>query len=268
MPPVADMTSGVKVPCSTWRIRSLCCFFFLFSFTSYYLGSSGLKYRFVVGLKVLTSKNATWPVNRKPRALISTLAWSDFLAVFSENISPLNGYSCGSTRKSLQTSVHRLVAAFRIWLWRKVTNLPFGHWKACCKLNLLPHTQWHGIRFNLQPYLIDSRSQKLCLFRMYPSSLIGRVVSQEDVPVSRFRSFCFSFLWAHFISYNFENLFLSIVFHRLYLLFLIIQFRIWFMSFKLISNAIAKMFWYHDGILIFYFAFFKYWYTQSSESGC
>ena len=26
---------------------------------------------------------------------------------------------------------------------------------------------------------------------MYPSSLIGRVVSQEDVPVSRFRSFCF-----------------------------------------------------------------------------
>ena len=33
MPPVVDMTSGVKVPCSTCTIRSLCCFFFSFLFT-------------------------------------------------------------------------------------------------------------------------------------------------------------------------------------------------------------------------------------------
>ena len=65
------------------------------------------------------------------------------------------------------------------------------HWRAYCELNVLPQAQWLGIRFNLQPYLIDSRSQKLCLFRLYPSSLIGRVVSRKDAPVSRFRSFCF-----------------------------------------------------------------------------
>ena len=171
------MTSEVKVPCSTCRISSLYCFFFPFSFISYDLRSSWLTYRFAVGLKTLTSKNAPWPVNQKPRALISTLAWSDLFVVLSEIVSPLKGCSCGSTRTSFQTSVNNFTLV-RVWLWRKVTNPPFGHWRVCFKLNVLSHAQWLGIRFNLQPYLIDSRSQKLCWFRMYPSSLIGRVVSQ------------------------------------------------------------------------------------------
>ena len=94
----------------------------------------------------------------------------------------------------LQTSV-----ILRICLWCKVTNPLFGHWRECCKLNVLPQVQWLGIRFGLRPYLINSRFQKLCLFRIYPSSLMGRVVSQEDVPVSRFRSFYF--LYSELISY-------------------------------------------------------------------
>ena len=57
--------------------------------------------------------------------------------------------------------------------------------RACCWLNVLPHTQWLGIRFSLQPYLIDSRFQKLCLFRMHPSSLIRRVVKDTSVLIGR-----------------------------------------------------------------------------------
>ena len=117
MSPVANMSNGVKVPCSTGRIRSLYCFFFSFSFTLYDLRSCWSTYRFAVGLKTLTSKNATLPVYQKPRALISTLAWSDLFAVFSENVSPLNGCSCGSTRTSLPNWVSKFAIVFRIWLW-------------------------------------------------------------------------------------------------------------------------------------------------------
>ena len=188
MPPVARITSGVKVPCSTCRIHSLYCFFFSFSFTWYNLRSPWLIYCFTVRLKTLTSKTATWSVNQKPRPLISTLAWSDIFAVFSENDSPFNGCSWVLHRHlcKLQSNV-----VFRIWLWCKVTNPPFGHWRACCKLDELPHAQWLGIHFNLQQYLIDNKTQKICLFGMYPSSLVGRVLSQEDTPVSRLRSCCF-----------------------------------------------------------------------------
>ena len=37
---------------------------------------------------------------------------------------------------------------------------------------------WNPFQF---PVVSDTRSQKLCLFRIHSSSLIGRVVSQEDV---------------------------------------------------------------------------------------
>ena len=57
------------------------------------------------------------------------------------------------------------------------------------------------------------------------------------------------------ISYNIEDIFLSIFFHRICLLFLI-QFSIWFMSLKLISNAIAKS----SDIMV------EFWYSISSSS--
>ena len=143
MPPVASMTSGVKFPCSTCKIGSLYSysFFFSFLFNLYDLRSFWLTYRFAVGLKTLTLKNATWPVNQKPRVLASTLVWSDLFEVFSENVSPLNGYNYGSTRTSLQGPVHKFAIVFRIWLWHKVSNPPFGHWRACYKINVLPHAQ-------------------------------------------------------------------------------------------------------------------------------
>ena len=118
MPSVAHMSNRVKVPCSTCRIRLLYCFFFSFLFTSYDLWSSWLTYHYAVGSKMLKSQNATLPVNQKPRALISALAWSDLFAVFSENVSLLNGCSCSSTRTSLQTSVNKLANVFRTCSWR------------------------------------------------------------------------------------------------------------------------------------------------------
>ena len=111
MSPVADMTKGVKAPCSICRIRSLYCFFFSFSFTSYDLQSSWLTYRFAVELKTPTSKNGTWHVNQKPRVLTSTLAWFDLFGVFLEYVSPFNGCNCGSTRTSLRSSVNKLTSS-------------------------------------------------------------------------------------------------------------------------------------------------------------
>ena len=129
-----------------------------------------------------------------------------------------------------------------------------GHWRACCKLNVLSHVQWLEIHFGIQPYLIDRRSQKLWLFRIYPSCLNGRVVSQEDAPVLTFESIWF--LSSELILFLMISriFFLSIVVQRLYLHLVVTQCRIWFMSSKLISNAIAKTFWYDDEVLMFYLA--------------
>ena len=113
------------------------------------------------------TKNAIWPVNQTKRALTSTLAGSDLFAVFSENVWPHNGCNCDSTQTSFQTSVDKFAVVNRISLWCKVTNPPFRHWRVCCKLYLLPHSQWREICFNLQSYQIDSRFQKLFLFRIY-----------------------------------------------------------------------------------------------------
>lgn len=64
---------------------------------------------------------------------------------------------------------------------------------------------------------------------------------QEDTPVLTCESFWFlssEFTLFPMISRMF---FLSIVIQRLYLLTVIVQFRIWFMSSKLISNAVADI---------------------------
>lgn len=120
-------------------------------------------------------------------------------------------------------------------MWRKVTNSPPGHWRVRCKLNVLPHPQGLGIRFSIQPYLKDM------VIYEYHSFLNGRVVSQGDTPVLTCEPFWFlssEFTLFPMISRMF---FLSIVIKRLYLLTVIVQFRIWFMSSKLISNAVADV---------------------------
>ena len=107
-----------------------------------------------------------------------------------------------------------------------VTILPFGHWRACCKLNILPHPQWLEIRFYLQPYLIGpyligSRSQKLYLFKftrfLWSWELWAKKTHQlrdlDHIFFSHLSSF--HFLW-------FQNVFLSIISHIFYLLLLMI----------------------------------------------
>ena len=209
------MTNGVKVPCSTCRIHSLYSFLFSFLFTSYALQNSLLIFWFAAGF--------SWPLHQRPRALALL---SDLFTVFSGNISLLNGCNFGPTRTSLQNSVNKFAVLFRMWLWRKVTILPFGHWRACCKLNILPHPQWLGIRFYLQPYLIGpyligSRSQKLYLFKftrfLWSWELWAKKTHQlrdlDHIFFSHLSSF--HFLW-------FQNVFQSIISHIFYLLLLMI----------------------------------------------
>ena len=144
MLPVADMTNGVKVGCLTCKIHSLYCFFFLLLSMYYKI----LCYYMVLrlGSEPLRQKKLFWPLHQSPLALTFL---SDLFAVFSGNISPLNGCNCGPIPSSFQNSVNKFTVLFRIWLWRKVTIPPFGHWRARCKLNILPHAQWLGIRFYL-----------------------------------------------------------------------------------------------------------------------
>ena len=119
-------------------IRSLFSFLFCFLFTSYDFQRSWLTYRFTVGLKTLTTKKCNLKTTR-------TIINSSLIRITHSVLG-----------KRFNTQL------LQLWLWLKVTKPPFGHLTAFCKLKVLPQAQWLslGIRFNLQPYLIDSRSQK------------------------------------------------------------------------------------------------------------
>ena len=111
---------------------------------------------------------------------------------------------------------------------------------------------YYHIHSDLEFVLVSSHIWKIADPRNfgyleYHSFLNGRVVSQGDTPVLTCEPFWFlssEFTLFPMISRMF---FLSIVIKRLYLLTVIVQFRIWFMSSKLISNAVADVmlkFWY------------------------
>ena len=128
-----DMTSGVRVPFSTCRVRSLYFFCFSFLFNYYDLRSSCLTHRFAVGLKTLRSKNATWPVNQKHahwHQLYLDLIDSQFSRkVFHPSaaaIVVLHGHPC-------KMLVNRFAVYFGYWSWRKVRNSSCGYWRVCCK---------------------------------------------------------------------------------------------------------------------------------------
>ena len=100
IPPVAENTSGVKLPCSTRRIRSLYNLFFSFSLYSYAFVNSIFAYLLALGLKPRTSKNSNWPASQNPRAAISNLTSSPIAVIFISNVSPDNFCKWGSTLTS------------------------------------------------------------------------------------------------------------------------------------------------------------------------
>ena len=119
-------------------------------------------YHLAFGLKTLTSKNAIWPACQNPRALISSLT-SLPAAVECWRYSPVNYWSCGSTRTSLQSSFNRIDVIFLMCLCRKEAKPPFLQEWACWSSNLLPHSQLDGSLVSVQQYLIRIRSKNNCL---------------------------------------------------------------------------------------------------------
>lgn len=200
-------------------------------------------------LDVLTKKHAQW------HQLYLDLIYSQFSRkMFHQSaaaIVVLHGHPC-------KISVNKFAVYFEYWSWRKVRNSPCGYWRVCCKLNELPHAQWRRICFNLRPYLMDSRSRNFAYLEytllLWLRELWAKKAHQfRDLNhflfflLSSFYFWWFRIFWFHVLT------FLLIVYQRLYLLRVVFRFRIWFMCSKLISNAIAKVFWYHDQILIFCF---------------
>ena len=76
-----------------------------------------------------------------------------------------------------------------ISLWRRDTKPPFLHESACMRLNFAPHEHFEEVLGITQLYLIPKASQNCSLFRSYPWSFSGRLVSQFETPVSILDSF-------------------------------------------------------------------------------
>ena len=65
IPPAANVTSGVNLPCLISIIRWLCNFFFSLSLSLYVYEMSWLTYLLAFELKTLTLENATWNVDQE-----------------------------------------------------------------------------------------------------------------------------------------------------------------------------------------------------------
>ena len=158
---VADITSGVKLPCSICSILSLYSFFFSLSFTSYVFEGSWFTYRLAVGLKTLNIKNAIWPACQKLLAHMYNLA---SLPVIVEGcrISQVSSCNWCSTRMSLQTSFNNVAVVFLRWLWRSKIKPPFLQKRACWMSYFVRHFQLVGNLVRIHRYLIRMRSQKSC----------------------------------------------------------------------------------------------------------
>ena len=142
VPPKHENISGVKDPCSTWRILWLCSCFFSFSFCLWTTGRLWCKWHLANGLKTLTSQNTVCRLIDTPLADTSALAW---LLVFEDfgSSSPVNGVSNDSITTLLQTSPSILAVRFLSSLCLVITNPPFRQNEACCKLNESP--QRHSV---------------------------------------------------------------------------------------------------------------------------
>ena len=121
-------------------------------------------YHLAFGLKKnMPFKNAIWLAYQNPRALISSLS-SLPATVECWRYSPVNWWSCGSTRTSLKTSFNSIDVMVLMWMCRKETKSLFLHERACWISNLMPHSQLNGKLASVQPYMIRIKLLFLDLF--------------------------------------------------------------------------------------------------------
>ena len=198
------------------------------------------------------SKNGSWYDSQNPLAEISSLASS--LKLLLVKVCPVNGCNCGLIRTSLQHSLNNLAVTLRRWLWRNETKPPFLQLNACSTLNEEPHSQTPGSLLSCQPYLIRIRFQNCCFVRVYPSSLIGRVVSHSDACFSLARSFSlrwFSFIWPlMFCNYfsclsRFSNLICSFLLFRSSST---SNWGFWILMLDFKTSVMAKEYWCSDSV--------------------
>ena len=103
---------------------------------------------------------------------------------FELKVSVDKGCRSGFVLTSWHTSVSKLAVRSLISLGPRIGKPPLVQVKAWSIVNLVPHSQFEGVRLKDQPYLraIASRNAPLC--SLNPKSAIGKVVSQLDAPLS------------------------------------------------------------------------------------
>ena len=136
------------------------------------------------GLNTLTSQRVLSCLPpQKPFTAMSSRAPSWVLVEFKLKVSVDKGCRSGSVLTSWHTSVSKLAVRSLISCHR-IGKPPLGQVKAWSIVNLVPHSQFEGVRLKGQPYLraIASRNAPLC--SLNPKSAIGKVVSQLEAPLS------------------------------------------------------------------------------------
>ena len=97
-----------------------------------------------MGLKILTSQNATCPFLKNPLEDTSALAPSDDITELFINVSPVNGCNSGSTFTSVQISFKMSAVKFRISLCLLITKPTLAQDSACCTSKVAPQAQFMG----------------------------------------------------------------------------------------------------------------------------
>ena len=142
------------------------------------LGSGQLLLEGAWGLKTFTSQRVLSCLPpQKPFTAMSSRAPSWILGEFELKVSVDKGYRSGSVLTLWHTSVSKLAVRSLISLRCRIGKPPLGQVKAWSIVNLVPHSQFEGVRLRDQPYLraIASRNAPLCSLK--PKSAIGKVVS-------------------------------------------------------------------------------------------
>ena len=137
------------------------------------------------GLNTLTLKNALWywsPQN--PSALTSRRAPSCLLEVRYVSDSPERGCRSSSVDTLGQVSLISCAVRSLISLCLKAGSPPRGQLRARSTVKFLPQTHSAARRGGRQPYRKQRASLNAPLWREKPCSLIDRVVSQLEAPLS------------------------------------------------------------------------------------
>ena len=147
--PQHENTSGVKDPCSTWRIRCYTPVSFRFHYFYKQLEDYGVNGIWLMGWKPLCHKRPLCPLIHDPLAYASAHARLQVFKDFGSS-SPVNSAGNGSITTFLQTSPRVISAvSFHNSLYLVITSSPFGQDKTCrdhCTHMVLTQKLWKLIK--------------------------------------------------------------------------------------------------------------------------